>query len=364
MKKLELTKTEQRVIDLIGYETRESKTYWNPETKKTDIPNPEYYKKNRQAIRRAIRENEVETLQELFSKLNNEKKAREAEAEERRKEENREDSARKRVNRIIYDYAKKHPVSFPTKKLASELISFDEFKKATGFARKYFLKNFLSESLEYHWPLATGAHENFWGVTTGEKIMLVTHVENDWGVYSNRTKYPAHHYTFRLYIPANYSFTKIGGLITIFKGQKIDRSGMEVTWLEQSRGMEVKEVEGFLVRGFHLKKSKTVLTLEDAVEKAARLRSNNARQIRERRFWKSLSREEITERLKTVWITVKDSVSAGNCPAGTQAFKNRYERKNHFGDIGAVRGDELINQANGEIHFIKKIFAHKFGVQL
>jgi hypothetical protein len=364
MKKLELSKTEKKVISLISYETRESEFLWNRETKKADIINPEYVKKNRAAIKKSMKDNEVENIQQLFTKLNNEKKEAEKTAWEIERKRRREASDRDEVNRIIYRNAVNKAICIPTKKQASELVSFEDFGKNTSKARLYFLKNYLSKSLEMLWPLGTGAHENFFKIIESEKIFVDVDVVDDWDVYSSKTKYAAHHYTFNLHMPKNYSFAKIGGLLTIFKGRKIERAGMPVTWMEQSRGMEVKEIEGFLIRGFHIKKSKSVQTLEDAIQKVSRQRARTARQIRERRFWKSLSREQITEKLKAVWITASDSIAAGNCPAGTNSFKNRYENKNHYGNIGAVRGDELIAQANGEIYFIKRIFAHKFGIQL
>jgi hypothetical protein len=364
MKKLELTKTERKVIELIGYETRESEFLWNYETKKSDIRNPKFVEKNREAIRRAIRENEVENLQQLFTKLNNEKKEADAKEAKRRKIDKQQKSAMERVNFIILKYSENNPIVVPTKKLAAELITYDQFKSMTSFARNHFLKVFRVQALKWMWNFRTGAHMNYFEITKDAEIEIVTHVDNDWNLYSKRTKYPAHHYTFQMFIPDNYSFTKIGSLITVFKGKKIDRNGMEVVWFEQARGLEVKKVEGFLVRGFHIKRSKSVKTLQDAVDKVAKIRKKTAREIRERRFWNSLTREQISENLKQVWITTKDSVEAGNCPAGTRNFKERYEQKNKFGEIGAVRADELLQQANGEIYYVKRILAHKLGVQL
>lgn len=271
MKKYQLSKTEEKVIKLIGYETRESKFSWNSETRKADIPNPEYVKKNRDAIRKALKEHGLENIRQLFTKLNNERKAREAEAEKHRREENRISRAQNKVRDIINNIPNETPVFKPTKKMAAEYIRYRDFKNLTGFARRHFINAYVEYRLEKIWDLAIGAHENYFYVCYGNKVELTTDVENDWEVYSKSTKYPAHHYAFTLTLPKDHSFLKYNGHIVVFKGRSLNANGAEVVYLSQARGMNVKEVPGFVVHEHIFPKSKSIQTVADAVEKYKRL---------------------------------------------------------------------------------------------
>lgn len=367
MKKL--TKIEKEIISLIGYETRESEFIGWGENKKI---NPEFIAKNRKRIKKEVSNRKVSDNFELLKVLQYE--SRKAEKKAKKEEQDRikgqrirekKESVRKRVERLIKDEACKRIVTKPSKAQAKKAINSNEFKSLTTYAREYYLKKYIDVAFEeIMQSYNEGVHYNFYKVSNEIKKEVYVDVdkESDWGIYSKRTKFPAYHYHFTLYMPSTHSFAKIGGLLTVFKGRTIKREGMSVIWFDQGRGMNLNPVNGWLVRGYHVKKSKKINSLKAAQNHVRRIRDNVAKQIATKRFFNALNAKELRDQLKLVWITKQDSIDAGNCPAGTEQFRQAFQSKRGYGEIGAVRADFLLDNPNGSINFIKRILKHKLGV--
>ena len=161
-------------------------------------------------------------------------------------------------------------------------------------------------------------------------------------------------------------FDVIGGLLTITTKSHTGRE-KECWWLEQSRGYTVKLVQGYLIRGYHIAKTAKVNSLEAARLIVGKRRTEAARRIlksREKNFAHRINSAQKMQLLSTIWITPQDSIDAGNCPAGTHAFRKRYQQKHGYGNVGAVRADELYYQANGNTHYVNRIIRHKTGITI
>ncbi len=101
----------------------------------------------------------------------------------------------------------------------------------------------------------------------------------------------------------------IGGLLTV-DCKKVAPREYRATWVEQARGFELKLVDGWIVRGHHVAGG----TLEHARKVTRKARTAAAATLRVGRY------RDLQPHLKTILVTRADSLEAGNCAAGTDAF--------------------------------------------
>jgi len=137
----------------------------------------------------------------------------------------------------------------------------------------------------------------------------------------------------------------IGGLVTLDLERVAPRQYRAV-WAEQSRGVSLKTVHGWIIRGHHV----TGGTLEVARKKAAKARKLQLESAIAQRDQRRSHRD-----YKRVWIGVEDSLAAGNCPQGT-AQMQRLICRALGGDIGAVRADVLLKHRDD--HFTRRAVAY------
>lgn len=151
-------------------------------------------------------------------------------------------------------------------------------------------------------------------------------------VWSKNGKWSGNDMRVALSVPSHYWTTKvIGGILTIAPRSRFDEREYKAFWVEQGRGFTVKLIEGFVIRGYHIAGK----DFAAAKVKVAKIRSNAARLLLK-------ERHSLVDAGKK-WVTVDDSLKAGNCRVGTEAFVKKLEKKlNAKGQIGAVRGDIVI----------------------
>jgi Tfp pilus assembly major pilin PilA len=125
----------------------------------------------------------------------------------------------------------------------------------------------------------------------------------------------------------------IGGLLTL-DAELVAPRAVRAVWVEQGRGVALKLVEGWIVRGYHVAGG----TLEAANKKAAGARK---RAVHAALATRADRRNTIKENFKSVWVTIEDSLAAGNCgPASEQV--QTVVRRFVGGNISAVRADVLL----------------------
>jgi hypothetical protein len=111
----------------------------------------------------------------------------------------------------------------------------------------------------------------------------------------------------------------------------------QITWIEQSTGVSLKTVDGFLIRGYHVKTS----TLDQARKKAHTARQNalsstlNARQMK-------LQKRAGFAALRSVYVAVEDSIAAGNCAPTTNQFAAQVWKQIGASGPCAVRADVVM----------------------
>lgn len=120
--------------------------------------------------------------------------------------------------------------------------------------------------------------------------------------------------------------------LALIDAEKIAPREYRLTWLEQSKGFELKPVSGWLIRGFHVEAK----SLEAARKKSAT--------SRKQAIAAHLAARQEKRDLSTTFVGLDDSFAAGNCRPATLAF---YEQVNaRFGEIGGLRADVLLEMRN------------------
>lgn len=113
----------------------------------------------------------------------------------------------------------------------------------------------------------------------------------------------------------------IGGLITL-DVKVLEPRVYRAVWLEQSRGVSLKVVHGWIIKGHH----STAKTLEKAKKDVAKARTNQFLALKKNRS--SLRDVDFTTLpLHQIMVTRGDSLNAGNCTPGTDSFI-----RTHFSD--------------------------------
>lgn len=128
-----------------------------------------------------------------------------------------------------------------------------------------------------------------------------------------------------------------GGLVHL-DAEPVGIREYRAVWCEQGRGVSMKIVEGWVIRGYHvrgntLERARKIVAQKRTGAVLARLSGREAR-------WKRIREGRA---VRGVWVSAQDSIRGGNCPAGTENFEKRISRHlNADGKIGAVRGDVLL----------------------
>lgn len=107
----------------------------------------------------------------------------------------------------------------------------------------------------------------------------------------------------------------------------------KLTWVEQGKGVTLKAISGYLVRGYHVVAS----SLTVAVRKVTAIRRAACATMLQARIQQ---RQDLRE-YRTVWVGVADSLAGGNCPSGTEAYRRQLSQS-CGGDIGGIRADHLL----------------------
>lgn len=154
------------------------------------------------------------------------------------------------------------------------------------------------------------------------------------GKWSGLDSYAILSITRRAYVALDGNLM-IGGLITL-DAEKVGNREYKAVWAEQSRGFDLKAVEGWIIKGYHV----TGGTIEAARKKVAKARILGVEQALITREKKNNKRAEFKP-LKTVWVSIEDSLKAGNCLPGTEAAARVVREK--LGNISAVRADVLLS---------------------
>lgn len=215
----------------------------------------------------------------------------------------------------------------------------------------------LSSKLRENFSYKTASMGNFFYVNFSDKISFYSSTEkvwpgkaikNDFGsgdTYSKSSNQSALWVNFNLNLPKNHDFKFIGGLLTVFNKKKYNRNNIvKCTWFVQTRGFELKQIDGFIYKEHHI----TAKNELDALSKIKKIREKSAKILFTKRIFQNID-------LKRIWVTFEDSIKAGNCVSGTKNFagKNNIDIEN----IGAVRADYLLEIANGNITFVNRAIA-------
>lgn len=166
----------------------------------------------------------------------------------------------------------------------------------------------------------------------------------EWVRYTSRKSFLHNKYEWTLEIKRGWRVAAIGGLLTFYKGDKINRTGMAVEWVEQGRAFDDITIKrGYLVRGEHIEAK----SLDAAKKINAEHRANILLQLLKSRQERKRVRAEV--KAGTHKITLKDSIAAGNCRAGSLSFKTKVEQE---------RGEEVNSLTATEL----KHYAEKYNV--
>lgn len=222
--------------------------------------------------------------------------------------------------------------------------------------RNLRIKSFLEEEWNLRQSQSTGAggeHEVSISFTKSPKKIQA----NGWSqkVWSKNGKWSGNNSFVE--IVATYRTLKHFPMLTTPDGihlvdaLKLAPRIYEIKWLKNSRGFDVKIVSGWLIKGYHVKGK----SYELAKKWVQMIRDGEAREHRINRFHV----KSILSEYRNIWVSFEDSLAGGNCRQGTIQFvRNKllpYMRKRFgkIGDIGAIRGDLLLNFA-GDNPYVRK----------
>lgn len=143
--------------------------------------------------------------------------------------------------------------------------------------------------------------------------------------------------TFRIEETVPDHMVVVGGLVTL-AAECVGVREYRATWAEQSRGFDLKAVDGFIIRGHHVRGN----DLNKArVSAATARRATLATRIADRQKRSTQRAHDRELNLNTVWVTMADSLAVGNCVPATTAQAQRIKEL-LGGNVGAVRADVLL----------------------
>lgn len=169
-------------------------------------------------------------------------------------------------------------------------------------------------------PVRTGENIGTLSLRYGSNNSLVVDEGYDYrDGYARSCRWTMVRRSFRLTVKKGWHVAHIGGLLTFIKGT-VRRGGQPCEWIEQGRAIsDTKTVKGFLVRGEHIEAK----DLAEAKRISAQRRSLRCARLLSQRKRASASKAAIED--GTLKITFRDSLAAGNCRPGTEAFRLKYE---------------------------------------
>jgi hypothetical protein len=124
------------------------------------------------------------------------------------------------------------------------------------------------------------------------------------------------------------------GLVVCY-AREISPREYRVKWVEQSTGVSLKTVEGYLIRGVHVRGSHSSgRALAAARRKAVAARSKQVAALRAKRVSRA--------NLRLVYVDYDDSLAAGNCAAATTTGARKIWDRLQVAGPCAVRADVLL----------------------
>ena len=125
--------------------------------------------------------------------------------------------------------------------------------------------------------------------------------------------------------------------LALCQAEAIGPREYRVKWIEQSTGFGLKTVDGYLIRGYHVRAP----GITSARKKAAAARSAAvAATLRERQTRKAKAAGLAA--MKSLYVSVEDSLTAGNCKPMTDTFAQQMWRKLGASGPCAVRADVVL----------------------
>ena len=119
-----------------------------------------------------------------------------------------------------------------------------------SFQLKERIEDRLSERLYKEWCFRTGGFENFFRVIlTTDKTFDLDIQSVSGGRYSSRCSYQKMNYEFTLKLPASHTFEIRDGKLLVFPKDLVIHENAYFRWFEQGRGMSLKEVKGYYLKG-------------------------------------------------------------------------------------------------------------------
>lgn len=182
----------------------------------------------------------------------------------------------------------------------------------------------LHIAIEIGDPRVTGWNEKVWS-RNGKWSGHDTHVE----IHASRR-------TFR-HFP---ELVTPDGLVVI-DAKKIGHREYQLTWVEQSRGVSLKKVSGWLIRGYHVQAASP----DAARKKAAKARKKALDAAISLRMQRAIRRSNMRG-LRHIWVSLQDSLDAGNCRPSSEAV--RKQLVGQYGEIGGIRADALLQHRDDQ----------------
>lgn len=125
----------------------------------------------------------------------------------------------------------------------------------------------------------------------------------------------------------------VGGLVTL-DAEPVGPREYRAAWAEQGRGFDLNIIRGFIIRGFHVRGNNLARARKVAGTARAKTLTTRLAQRAQR---------NADRKLNTVWVSVDDSLRAGNCNSATQQFAAKVKAElGSVGELGAVRADVLL----------------------
>lgn len=125
--------------------------------------------------------------------------------------------------------------------------------------------------------------------------------------------------------------------LALCHAEKIGPREYRVRWIEQSTGVSLKTVDGYLIRGYHVRAP----GIQSARTKAAKAREQALSATLLARDAKRKKRVELSA-LKSIYLSVEDSIAAGNCKPVTEQYAAKVWDKLHASGPCAVRADVVL----------------------
>lgn len=125
--------------------------------------------------------------------------------------------------------------------------------------------------------------------------------------------------------------------LALCRAAKIGTREYSITWIEQSTGVSLKTVDGWLIRGYHVRAA----SIEQARKKAHAARQQQlTASIRERQA-RQTKRAGLAS-MRGLYLDTADSIAAGNCNAATDRFACQMWQQIGASGPCAVRADVVL----------------------